>query len=66
MFPYLVSPKGVSDVLGMDYREVLKRFKASGLAIQIGRNWYLPWERIDEYLDWELTLTSARRPNPSV
>lgn len=42
MFSYLLSPKGVSDVLGMDYQQVLKRFKASGLAIQIGRNWYLP------------------------
>lgn len=42
MTHYLLSPKGVSDVLGMDYQQVLKRFKASGLAIQIGRNWYLP------------------------
>ena len=65
MTHYLLSPKGVADVLGMDYQQVLKRFKASGLAIQIGRNWYLPWESIDQYLEWELTLTSAP-PNPSV
>lgn len=62
MFPYLVTPKGVADVLGMDYQEVLKRFKASGLAIQIGRNWYLPWESIDQYLEWEFTLSPPTEP----
>ena len=65
MEPYLVTPKGVSGAFGMDYKEVLKRFKASGLAIQVGRNWYLPTESIDQYITWELTLMSAS-PNPSV
>ena len=64
MFSNLLTPKGVADVLGMDYREVLKRFKASGFATQIGRNWYLPWERIDEYLEWEYTLSHP--PTPTV
>lgn len=62
MFPYLVTPKGVADVLGMDYQEVLKRFKVSGLAIQIGRNWYLPWESIDQYLEWEFALSLPTEP----
>ena len=62
MFSYLLTPKGVADVLGWDYREVLKRFKASGFAIQIGRNWYLPWERIDEYLEWEYALSHPSTP----
>ena len=64
MFSNLLTPKGVADVLGLDYREVLKRFKASGFAIQIGRNWYLPWERIDEYLEWEYALSHP--PTPTV
>lgn len=46
------SPKEMADILGMDYVDVLNEFKESGLAIKIGRRWYLPDEHLYLYLSW--------------
>ena len=57
------TPQEMADILGMDYVDVLDEFKKSGLALKIGRRWYMPDEHVYLYLNWD---PSTPPPKPIV